>query len=218
MSTEVKWLLGAALILLAALAIQSGLHRRHRVETEPAFVTVFPRIVPLTGYDVSSRRPIGDVRLMLKLFEDPTRIAGVRAYELGDPLNRVHWRATARTGQLHSKVYEPSTIAGATVLLDLHASSYPLRGEPHRSELAVTTAASLAHALYQMGQQVGLVTNGRDAADRVRREGWEHDFRTRKAALRSLKKDEEDERLRPVVVPTKRGVEQFQQIWATLAR
>src|SRR5207302_1065419 len=82
----------------------------------------------------------------------------------GDPLNRVHWRATARTGQLHSKIHEPSTLSGATVLLDFHQAGYHARGEPFRSELAVVAAVSLANAVYEMGQQVGLVTNGRDAA------------------------------------------------------
>ncbi len=71
-----------------------GLHRRFRVLTEPTFLLVYPRIVPLLGYDIASRRPIGDVRLTHRLYEDPTRIAGVRPYEAGDPLNRVHWRAT----------------------------------------------------------------------------------------------------------------------------
>ena len=60
-----------------------------------------------------------------RLYEDPTRIAGVRSYTPGDSLMRVHWRATARTGQLHSKVYEPSTIAGATLLLEFHTASHP---------------------------------------------------------------------------------------------
>ena len=94
------------------------------------------------GYDLASRRPIGEVRLTHRLYEDPTRIAGVRRYEAGDPLNRVHWRATARTGMLHSKVYEPSCIAGATLLLDFHqrrlrrartsriAPSWPSRPRP----------------------------------------------------------------------------------------
>ena len=58
-----------------------------------------------------------------------------------DPENRLHWRATARTGELHSKVYEPTSLAGATVLLDFHQDGYPRRNEPHRSELAITTAA-----------------------------------------------------------------------------
>jgi uncharacterized repeat protein (TIGR01451 family) len=195
-----------------------GLHRRYRVGTLPHFVLVYPKVLPLAGYDLASRRPVGEIRLTHRLFEDPTRIAGVRPYEAGDPLNRVHWRATARTGQLHSKLHEPSTIAGATVLLDFHAESYPSRREPHRSELAVTTAASLAHALYQMGEQVGLVTNGRDAADRIRVEGWAHDFRTRKEALKDAAMKEESDRLQPLVVPTRKGVEQLQRILETLAR
>ena len=73
-----------------------------------------------TGFDIASRRPIGEVRMSYRLYEDPTRINGVRAYQPGDPLNRIHWRATARTGTLHSKIYEPSSIAGATVLLEFH--------------------------------------------------------------------------------------------------
>jgi uncharacterized protein (DUF58 family) len=195
-----------------------GLHRRYRVETEPQFLLVYPKVVPLEGYELASRRPIGDIRMTYRLYEDPTRIAGVRPYEAGDPLNRVHWRATARTGELHSKVYEPSTLAGATILLDFHQGSYPRRGEPHRSELAVTTAASLANAVYEMGHQTGLVTNGRDAADRLRLEGWDHEFRTRRAARRAPAMREESDRLRPLVVPTRRGVEQFQRIRETLAR
>jgi uncharacterized repeat protein (TIGR01451 family) len=195
-----------------------GLHRRYHVGTLPHFVLVYPKVLPLEGYDLASRRPVGEIRMSHRLFEDPTRIAGVRQYEAGDPLNRVHWRATARTGQLHSKVYEPSTIAGATILLDFHQAGYPGTKEPYRSELAVTTAASLAHALYQLGQQVGLVTNGRDAADRIRVEGWAHDYRTRAAALKSAAMAEESDRLRPLVVPTRRGVEQLQRLLEVLAR
>ncbi len=195
-----------------------GLHRRYRLGTEPHFVLVYPQVVPLEGYDLASRRPVGEVRLTHRLYEDPTRIAGVRHYEQGDPLNRVHWRATARTGALHSKIYEPSVIAGLTVLLDFHRASYPPRGEPFRSELGVTTAASLAHAVYQLGQQVGLVTNGRDAADRIRQEGWAHDYRTREEALKSAAVDKESDRLQPVVVETRRGPEQLQRILEALAR
>ncbi len=149
-----------------------GLHRRYRMLTSPHFLLVYPEIAPLEGYDLSTRMPMGEIRMAHRLFEDPTRIAGVRAYEQGDPLNRVHWRATARTGMLHSKIYEPSTVAGATLLLDFHQADYAPNHEPFRSELAVTAAASIAHAVFEMGQQIGLVTNGRDAADRIRQEGW----------------------------------------------
>ncbi len=195
-----------------------GLHRRYRVATEPHFLLVYPQVHPLEGFDVASRRPIGEVRMSYRLFEDPTRVAGVRRYEPGDPLNRVHWRATARTGVLHSKIYEPSTVAGATILLDYHQSSFDQRHEPYRSELAVTAAASLANAVFQMGQQVGLVSNGRDAADRIRQEGWDFDIRSRSAAQRAAGMLIKSDRLEPLVVETRRGAEQLMRILETLAR
>jgi uncharacterized protein (DUF58 family) len=195
-----------------------GLHRRYRTAALPHYLLVYPRVVTLEDYDLASRRPIGEVRLTHRLYEDPTRISGVRAYQPGDPMNRVHWRVTARTGNLHCKVYEPSTIAGLTILLDFHRAGYSARGEPDRSELAVTTAVSLAHAVYVMNQQLGLVSNGRDAADRIKVEGWEGDFRTRQSVRGHVSMTDTSERLRPLVVNTARGIESFQAIRETLAR
>lgn len=195
-----------------------GLHRRYRVLTSPHFLLVYPDVVPLEGYELASRRPIGEIHISHRLYEDPTRIAGVRRYELGDPLNRIHWRATARTGLLHCKLYEPSCIAGATLLLDFHQAAFQPRHEPYRSELAVTAAASLANAVYEMDQQIGLVTNGRDAADRIRQEGWDYDIRSRKAARRAASMSDKSDRLQPVMVETRRGPEQLSRILETLAR
>jgi uncharacterized protein (DUF58 family) len=195
-----------------------GLHRRYRVATEPHFLLVYPKVIPLAGFDLASRRPVGEVKMSYRLFEDPTRMAGVRRYERGDPLNRIHWRATARTGELHSKIYEPTTVAGVTVLLDFHQGSFAARHEPVRSELAITAAASLASAVFEMGQQIGLVTNARDAADRIRQEGWDFDIRTRDAAMRAAAIYETNTRLQPLVVDTRRGPEQFMRILETLAR
>jgi uncharacterized repeat protein (TIGR01451 family) len=195
-----------------------GLHRRYRVVSAPHFLLVYPKVMPLEGFDIASKRPIGEVRMTYRLYEDPTRIAGVRRYQPGDPLNRVHWHATARTGQLHSKVYEPSTVAGITILLDYHQQSYDPRHEPVRSELAITASATLANAVYEMGQQIGLVTNGRDAADRIRQEGWSFDLRSRDAARQAASMAETSDRLQPVVVATDRGPEQLMRIFETLAR
>lgn len=202
-----------------------GLYRRFRVAASPQFLLVYPKIIPLEGYDLASRRPVGEIRLTHRLFEDPTRIAGVRAYQAGDAMNRVHWRTTARLGSLHCKIYEPSTIAGATILLDFHAESFHQRGEPYRSELAVTAAMSLANAVYQMGQQIGFVSNGRDAAERIRLEGWNTekddgvaDFLTRRLALAEASQNETHARLQPVIVSTRRGPEQLQLLRETLAR
>ena len=195
-----------------------GLHRRYKVLSHPCYILVLPKPVALTGYDVASRRPIGEVTMTYRIFEDPTRIAGVREYQRGDSMNRINWKATARTGELQSKVYEPSTVIGATLLVDFHRKAFPRTYEPFRSEIAITCAASIANTVYHMNQQIGLISNGRDAADRIRTEGWVGDSRTRNEAQASAEMHAESERLRPVIVETKRGVEQLQHIFEALAR
>lgn len=201
-----------------------GLYRRYRVLSEPSFLLAYPKVIPLEGFDIASRRPIGEVRMSHRLYEDPTRMAGVRAYQAGDSLNRIHWGATASTGQLHSKVYEASTIAGATLLLDFHQSSFDPKHEPVRSELAVTTIASIATAICEMGQQVGFITNARDAAERVKQTGWSHEqlsdqlIASRQLARSSAAMLDDSDRLRPQVIPTQRGNLQLRQILETLAR
>ena len=203
-----------------------GLHRRHRVVGKPVYVMVYPKVVPLPKYDFASERPIGEVRLQNRLFEDPTRTAGVREYVLGDPMQRVHWKVTARTGVLHCRIYEPTTLAGATVLVDFHTDGYHKRGEPFRSELVVTAACSIAYAVSALNQQIGFASNGRDAADRIREEALAAEgaeaqaegHATREEARSRFELAETTDRVRPVVVETRRGFDQFQKIRECLAR
>lgn len=195
-----------------------GLNRRFRVLSEPSYLLVYPKTIPLATYDIASRRPIGEVVMTHRLFEDPTRIAGVRDYQQGDPMRRIHWKATARSGQLQSKVYEPSSLAGATIMIDFHRNAYEAQDEPVRSELAVTCAASISKALHDMNQQIGIVSNGRDAVDRIQKEGWEGDARTRNEARSSVTMKAKSDRLEPVMVPTSKLPDQFMRILRALAR
>ncbi len=195
-----------------------GLYRRFLVLTEPAFVLVLPRVVPMLGYDIASRRPVGEIRLAHRLFEDPTLLRGIRAYVAGDPLRRIHWRATARTGELQCKLYEPSCLAGATLVLDFHHEGYPTRGEPARSDLVVTAAVSLVAALCDLKQQVGVVSNGRDAAERVLNEGYELEPSSRVDARRAAHPEAGRDHLHPVVLPNRRGDEQLARAREVLAR
>lgn len=195
-----------------------GWHRSYRVLGTPNYLLVFPQVVRIEDYDIQSRRPIGEVVMSHRLFEDPTRISGVRPYQDGDPLTRVHWRATARTGQLQCKQYQPSSLSGATIVVDFHRPSYDARHEPYRSELAITAAASIANALHEMGEQFGLVSNGLDAAERIRALGWVGDARTRATAQRQVGMTRELDLKRPMVVPTRKGPDQIRQVLEALAR
>jgi uncharacterized protein (DUF58 family) len=204
--------------LLAETGDVFGLHRRFRVLTEPHYILVMPKVLPLLGYSLASRRPMGEIRLTHRLYEDPTRMSSIRPFQPGDPLNRIHWRATARAGEMQSRTYESSCVTGATFLLDFHADSFAGPAATVSAELAVTTVASLANAVCLMGQQIGLVTNGRDAADRIREEGWRADFLTRTDARQRAAPVDNNSRLRPVIVPAGRGDDKFTTILATLGR
>ncbi len=195
-----------------------GLFRRFRVDPATATVTVLPKVVRLGDYQIGSRRPIGEIRIRDNAIVDPTRIRGIRRWQIGDPLRSVHWAATARTGVLHSKQYESSSIIGATVLLDLHVTTNPDAMEPHRGDLAITAAASICAALHEMGEPFAMATNGRDAAERIRT-----DRRTAMAANRSeasaaARTDGVNDRLRPIVTDVGRDEEHFKSILRTLAR
>ncbi|MEE2936080.1 MAG: DUF58 domain-containing protein [Planctomycetota bacterium] len=195
-----------------------GLYRRYRAGNQPQYVTVLPRVVPLTTYEIGSRRPIGEIRMRESIMDDPTRLRGIRQWEPGDPMRSVHWSATARTGTLHSKVYEPSSIIGATLIMDLHQRTTPQRHEPVRSDLAITAAASIATALHESNEPVGIATNARDAADRIRQEGWQGDHRVRGLAQAAASMLDESERLRPIILAPARGPNHLREIMRTLAR
>src|SRR5262249_16278496 len=95
----------------------------------------------------------------------------------------------------------------------------PKKGDPHGSELAVTAAASLAHAVATLGQQVGIASNGRDAADRIRvKEKGPLAFESRGDARHVAEVRDDNDRLKPLQVPTRRGSDQFQRIRELLAR
>ena len=145
-------------------------------------------------------------------------ISGIRQYQSGDPMRSIHWRATARTGELQCKQYQPTSVAGATLVVDFHRESNPDHHEPIRTDLAATAAASICHSLLNLQQQFGLVSNARDAADRFAQATLQQEFTSLESAKASTRMREESDRLKPVVLPAARGPEHFRQIHHTLGR
>ena len=81
---------------------------------------------------------------------------GLREYEVGDDLRRVHWRSTARTGELMLRQDEMPWESRTTILLDTRPSTH--HGESF--ERAVEIAASLATAMCRGRRQVRFMTTG----------------------------------------------------------
>lgn len=195
-----------------------GLHRSFRIANQPDYITVLPKLIVLEGFEVSSRRPMGDLKVEDRVLEDPTLLSGLREYRSGDPMNRVHWKATARTGTLHTRVFQPTCVQGAMLLLDMHESTNESRNEPVRSDLAVTAAASIAHWLYQNAEPFGLISNGRDAAERMRELNKRSLYNDRSSAIANIEMKSQNNRLSPIVLGASRTPEHFAQLHRMLAR
>jgi len=139
-----------------------GLEERSLVAGEPTYLLVYPRVMSLTELDLPSAALLGSLRARRPLVGDPSRFAGVRAYQRGDAVHDVHWRATAAQGRLQVRQYDAATETQTTVFLNLDAGAYVGRGwrSAHAVELAITCAASLAWALEERRQPVGLIATG----------------------------------------------------------
>jgi Protein of unknown function DUF58 len=82
----------------------------------------------------------------------------VREYRRGDDLRRVHWRSSARVGDLMVRREEQPWQSRATVFLDNRTSVHRGQGLTSSLECAVSAAASVAVHLSQRGFMVRLVT------------------------------------------------------------
>jgi uncharacterized protein (DUF58 family) len=123
-------------------------------------VVVYPRIVPLRQLRFSLGAGFGVAQRRRSLQEDPSRTAGVREYRPGDALRRIHWKATARQGQLQVRVLEPAAAPLLLVVLAADTFDFPwTRYREDLFELAASALASIAWRALEDGWQVGLLAN-----------------------------------------------------------
>ncbi|HEU5455731.1 MAG TPA: DUF58 domain-containing protein, partial [Nocardioides sp.] len=129
-------------------------------------LTVTPRTVPLPQIPLGGAwTGSGDNRpraFATGSAEDVT----VRAYRRGDDLRRVHWRSSARVGELMVRREEQPWQSRATVFLDNRVRAHRGQGIASSLEAAVSTAASIAVHLSLRGFTVRLVTaSGEDPSN-----------------------------------------------------
>lgn len=195
-----------------------GLQKRFRTGEQQEYVSVLPTIAYIDTFNIASRRPHGPVKTTNRVYEDPSQLAGLREYQPGDPLKHIHWKASARHGELLTKTHEPSSVMGGTLILDLHADSFVPEDAESRMELAITVTASVAHLLHMSGEQVGMLTNAFDAAEAARYEVESQQVLSRTEAEAAVAGETELDLIRPLLVPTLKSPIQARKIAENLAR
>jgi uncharacterized protein (DUF58 family) len=160
-----------------------GLVRWVRTLGGTARVWVYPRAYPLTAVPVGVMRSL-DGRID-RVPHGSITFDSLREYVVGDELRRVHWRTSARIGELMVREHLDTSLPRLVVLLDDRAGAYP-SGEPGGTtdsfEAACEAAASVIAAAAREelpvalrlvsgpgaggdGRRLGLTTTSRDLLD-----------------------------------------------------
>ena len=124
--------------------------------------SVYPRTVAIREWQQLRRGAKGPYstsasRLAAK---ETTQINGVREYIYGDRLSRVHWNATARTGQWKSKEFERESLPRTVFVLDRYAGAYRSQ---EQFETAVSIVASMLEFGFRRGTATGFISTGATA-------------------------------------------------------
>ena len=143
----------------AVLEDAFGLERREIRLDAPGALLVYPRLVELEGFFSDAGSYARHGRRLLLRRPSGFDLHGVREYEQGESLRRVHWPATAKRGQLMVKDVEDSPRDEVAVVLDADATA--VGGHPPRSsfDLQVRAAGSLLQAHVRRGRRAALVVN-----------------------------------------------------------
>jgi len=136
-----------------------GLFLRARDSGQATEVIVYPRPLPIANLylqGLSSYR-LSELRTA-PLAGATQEFYGIRPYQYGDDLRRIHWKSTARTGRLTIKEYEQRVSTSGVIVLDLCRAAHRGEGAQSSLEYAVTIAASLAQHIAGMGNSLSIIS------------------------------------------------------------
>jgi len=150
-----------------------GLFEPQRTINATERIIVYPQAVPLMQFDLAAAALSGGDPQRFITQHITTNAASVRDYVVGDSINRIHWRSTARRGRLIVKEFELDPQVDVWLFVDF--SQYSLvedptlqrvgmigsiiYGSPHiprsTEEYAVVIAASIANYFAEQERSLG---------------------------------------------------------------
>lgn len=138
-----------------------GLFERERVSPRTDRLIVYPRVLPMEEWGLPPKDPLGDIKARVQFLNDPTRPRGVREYRPDDAPKHIHWRATARTGELQVKMYDPTITYQWVLFVNVATFAQAWQGvNPELLERVISLAASIANFGAEHKYAVGMIANG----------------------------------------------------------
>lgn len=152
----------AGSVALTAGDLFALVHREKQLELDCGIV-VYPALLPDDALPDPAHRWLGEAVVKRWIMPDPFLVNGIRDYRPGDPMRDVHWKASARTGELRVKQRDYTSDPKALVILNVQVSPHQWSDVPpqdeERMEQAIRIAASLCQRALKSGMNAGFATN-----------------------------------------------------------
>ncbi|WP_454041337.1 DUF58 domain-containing protein [Cellulosimicrobium sp. Marseille-Q8652] len=132
-----------------------ALLRREVVWTEPEELFVHPRVKNLSGSSTGFLKDL-EGRVTTDISNSDVSFHALRDYVPGDDRRHIHWKTTARTGQLMVRQFEETRRSHLAVLLSTRAEDYATDDE---FELAVSACGSLGLQAIKEDRGVTVLVN-----------------------------------------------------------
>src|SRR5829696_2269559 len=123
-------------------------------------VTVYPRLEPIPIWRLPSANLDGSQAMRERTLQSTPLVSTVRPWAPGDAFNRIHWKSTARHGDIQVKEFDLEQTADAWIILDLERSAQLGSGDESTVEVGVRAAAAVADKALVENRAVGMSVNG----------------------------------------------------------
>lgn len=153
-----------------------GMTKRTKVFSVSDSVRVLPVPAEMDSGELSGDLFIGSMQVKRFVLPDPFMISGARDYTGREPMNRIHWAQTARTGNLMVYNNEFTTERRMMIFLNMQRSAGAYRQSMPESilEPQIKAAAYAVDACSRMNAECSLAVNGKETLVIPASEGYEH--------------------------------------------
>jgi uncharacterized protein (DUF58 family) len=122
-------------------------------------VTVYPRLEPIPLWRLPAANLDGSHAMRERTLQATPLATTVRPWAPGDSFNRIHWKSTARHGDIQVKEFDLEQTADAWIFLDLERRAQMGSGDESTVEVAVRVAAAVADKALIENRAVGMTVN-----------------------------------------------------------
>lgn len=141
-----------------------GFFRMKKTLNVTSDIIVYPAFFRIFAFPQLARGSISWIGVETsKISGDSHEFFGIREYQRGDSMSRIHWPSSAKHNKLIVKQFERNTVQEVTIVLDLKKGNDIGSGKETTLEYAVKIAGSIARFLMDTGAFVQIIGCAKEA-------------------------------------------------------